>query len=342
MAVKPEAEPEVRAIEVEGERRSGLVSTIIPVFNRPVLLIDAVQSVLSQTYDEIEVVLIDDGSTDRETRETISGLERTYPGVIVGIHRPNGGPGAARETGRQFARGEFIQYLYSDDLLLPGKFEVQVAALRDHPDCDIAYGKTHHSGVGVALEPVAFKRTGERFDTLFPALLLSRWWSTSTPLYRRALTDRIGPWLSLWNEEDWEYEARAGMLGARLIYCDHFVSVTRWHDDRLHHHGETDRAKLADRSQAHRLIYQHALDGGVRPDCAEMRHFARDLFRLSRVCGAAGLGEESKQLYNAAVRASGATRGRGLDFRLYRFAASLLGWEGAGRLARWTERFRSR
>ena len=61
---------------------------------------------------------------------------------VRAIHRENGGPGAARETGRLAARGEFIQYLDSDDLLLPTKFELQVAGLRQCGDCAVSYGKT--------------------------------------------------------------------------------------------------------------------------------------------------------------------------------------------------------
>jgi len=319
---------------------TGLVSTIIPVHNRPGLLREAVASVLAQTYRPIEVVVVDDGSTDEATPALIRDLEAAHPGVVVGVRRENGGPGAARESGRQVARGEFIQYLDSDDLLRPEKFAVQVAALRAHPECDIAYGKTHHSGVGDELRPVAFKRTGERFETLFPSLLLSRWWSTSTPLYRRSLTDRMGPWLPLWNEEDWEYEARAGRLGARLIYCDAFVSVTRWHDERLHHHGETDPFKLAHRARAHREIYRHAREAGIGPEAPEMRYFSRDLFRLCRVCGAAGLGAESAALFAAAAGAADRGSGAPWDLRLYRGLAGLVGWGGVGRLAQVLERIR--
>ena len=64
------------------------------------------------------------------------------------IHRQNGGPGAARETGRLAARGEFIQYLDSDDLLLPIKFELQVAGLRQRGDCAVSYGKTRFYAYG--------------------------------------------------------------------------------------------------------------------------------------------------------------------------------------------------
>ena len=74
---------------------------------------------------------------------------------------------------------------------------------------------------------VAWKRTGERISTMFPSFLQSRWWDTSTPLYRRAVTDLAGPWTELRNEEDWEYDCRIASKGGRLHYCDAFVSDTR-------------------------------------------------------------------------------------------------------------------
>src|SRR6516162_5891082 len=110
----------------------GLVSTIIAVHNRPLLLREAVASVLAQTYRPIEIIIVNDGSTDETGREA-EALAVIHPEVRA-IHRENGGPGAARETGRLVAQGEFIQYLDSDDLLLPSKFERQVAGLRQRSD----------------------------------------------------------------------------------------------------------------------------------------------------------------------------------------------------------------
>src|SRR5262245_52008268 len=118
----------------------GLVSTIIPVHNRPLLLQQAVASVLAQTYRPIEIVIVDDGSTD-DTAQLITALAAGYPSIVRHLRIPNGGPGAAREAGRLMANGEFIQYLDSDDLLLPRKFEMQIGGLRENPKCDVAYGQ---------------------------------------------------------------------------------------------------------------------------------------------------------------------------------------------------------
>src|SRR5579871_51520 len=93
----------------------GLVSTIIPVYNRPMMLREAVASVLSQTYRPIEVIIVDDGSTD-QTPVVAEEVTRANPLEVVFVRKANSGPGPTRETGRLAARGEFIQYLDSDDL----------------------------------------------------------------------------------------------------------------------------------------------------------------------------------------------------------------------------------
>lgn len=318
-----------------------LVSTIIPVYNRPTLLRQAVTSVLAQTYRPIEIIIVDDGSTDT-TSEVILELEAAAPGVIRSLQQANAGPGVAREAGRQAARGEFIQYLDSDDLLLPHKFEVQVSSLRAHPECGIAYGKTQFAQVGQTPAGEAHKSTGEQHEFLFPALLIGRWWSTNTPLYRRSLCDRLGPWSKLWNEEDWEYEARAAAVGTKLCYCNEFVSVTRSHepDQHLCYQGASDPRKLKDRAKAHELILSHARRAGIGCEIPEMQHFARELFLLARQCGAAGLAVEARELFQLARAASGSERSSGLDFRLYRLLAGMIGWARTGRLTCAMDRWR--
>lgn len=314
----------------------GLVSTIIPVFNRPVLLVEAVDSVLRQAYRPIEVIVVDDGSTD-ETGAVAEALTREHPDDIRVIHQANSGPGLARETGRCVARGEYIQYLDSDDVLLPGKFELQVSGLRAHPDCDVSYGKTRY----VAAGDRPWNRTGEKIEMMFPAFLQSRWWDTSTPLYRRGVVDDAGPWAPLCQEEDWEYDCRVALQGIRLQYCGEFVSETRAFDPvRLSGDFHSTARKLQDRATAHRLIFGHAQKAGIGPEVREMQHFARELFLLARQCGAAGLPQEAETLFRLARAASGSHRGNGLDFRCYNSLARVLGWEWAGRIACFSDHLR--
>ncbi|MFO1353042.1 MAG: glycosyltransferase family A protein, partial [Gammaproteobacteria bacterium] len=152
------------------------MSVIVPVHNRPVLLREAVASAMAQTYRPIEIIIIDDGSTDT-TPAAIADLAERHAPVLRAVRQDNAGPGRAREAGRLLAQGEFIQYLDSDDLLLPTKFELQVAGLRALPGCGAAYGKTRlWKEDRAAVDELPVKRTGEAIATMFPAFLQSRWW----------------------------------------------------------------------------------------------------------------------------------------------------------------------
>jgi glycosyltransferase involved in cell wall biosynthesis len=313
-----------------------LVTTIIPVFNRPAMLGEAVASVLAQTYRPLEIVIVDDGSTDG-TPAAARALADDHQEIRV-IQRPNGGAGAARESGRAVARGEFIQHLDSDDLLLPRKFELQVAALRANADAGAAYGWTRFRHADGSLEPRPWKRSGERIGTMFPAMLGSRWWDTPTPLYRASLLERAGSWLPLRIEEDWEYDARIAALGVSLQYVEEWVCEVRRHDEHLS--GQVTPAVLRDRAAAHLAIYGHARQAGIGSERPEMAHFARELFLLARQCGAAGLPDESRALFRAAREASGPASNR-LQFRAYAAAARIIGWTAAGKLSCLSDRWRS-
>jgi glycosyltransferase involved in cell wall biosynthesis len=102
-----------------------LVSAVIPTYNRAHIIGDAVESILAQTYREIEVIVVDDGSKD----DTLSRLKQ-YGDRIRVISQANAGPAAARNRGIAVAHGELIAFLDSDDLWLPTKIERQVALLR--------------------------------------------------------------------------------------------------------------------------------------------------------------------------------------------------------------------
>lgn len=319
---------------IASDFQHGLVSTIIAVHNRPQLLQQAVASVVAQTYRPWEIIIVNDGSDD-ETPQICDALAITHAPHIIVIHQRNAGPAAARQNGFEHSHGEFIQYLDSDDLLMPDKFERQVAGLVANPDCAICYGMTRRYRIGETIHDTPIKRTGERIDTLFPTLLESRWWSTSTPLYRRQLCQQAGPWnAELKNEEDWEYECRIAALGPRLHFVPAFASDTRDHDDnQLHRSAHSPEQKMRSRAAAHALILRHAQRAGIDAQQPQMQHFARELFLLCRQCGALGLAAQSKELFELAVHASTAQRAQRWDFRLYRIAARVLGWNMCGLLS---------
>jgi glycosyltransferase involved in cell wall biosynthesis len=311
-----------------------LVSTIIPVFNRAELLGEAVGSVLAQTYRPIEIIIVDDGSTDA-TPAAAAELAERHAEVRL-IRRPNGGPGAARESGRLAARGEFIQYLDSDDLLLPAKFELQVAALRAHAEAGAAYGITRYRDREGREILCDWKAANQVVQTIFPSFLKARWWETVSPLFRRSVTDAAGAWTTLRLEEDWEYDARIGALGIKLVFIDAVVAEHRDQSaERLSRGSAHDPARLADRARAHELIADHARRAGVPPAAPEFQHFSRDLFHLARQCAAAGLVEEARKLIELARGIADST-----DLRIYSSISNLLGWRTAARMAEALERIR--
>jgi hypothetical protein len=319
---------------------AGLVSTIIPVHNRPHLLREAVGSVIDQSYRPIEIVIVDDGSTD-ETASVADALAANSSGEIQVVHQANAGPGLARETGRRLAKGKYIQYLDSDDLLLPEKFALQVAGLRDNPQCGVAYGYTRYRHADGRVEAHPWKGSGARVDAMFPSFLLSRWWDTPTPLYRSIVCEAAGPWTDLRLEEDWEYDCRVAALGVHLHFCEAYVAEVRDHGQGRLCYGEAlDPVRLTQRARAHALILEHATRAGIGSAIPEMQHFARELFLLARQCGAAGLPRESRDLFDLAKIASGEDRASGFDFRFYRLAAGVLGWPLVGRIACATDRLR--
>jgi glycosyltransferase involved in cell wall biosynthesis len=311
-----------------------LVSTIIPVYNRGSLLVEAVNSVLAQTYRPIEIIVVDDASTD-DTPGVIESLAERHP-ELRSVRRANGGPGLARETGRLEAKGDFIQYLDSDDLLLPRKLELQVAALRARPECGIAYGIIRYRNARGEEIVCDWKPANQIVQTLFPSMLIARWWETISPLFRRSVTDAAGPWTALRLEEDWEYDCRIAALGVRLAFVNEVVGEHRDHGEgRLSRGAALDPARLRYRAAAHLLIAGHAKRGGVPNDAPEMQTFARELFHLARQCGATGLTEESRRLVDASREFSDAR-----DLRLYERLANAVGWRAAGRAAALVDRLR--
>lgn len=118
---------------VDNEVRD-LVSVIIPSYNRAYIVGQAIESVLRQTHEKVEVVVIDDGSTD-DTATVV----KAFDDRVRYIYQPNAGIAVARNTGIAAARGEFVAFLDSDDEWLPWKVEAQLAVLRARPECGMIW-----------------------------------------------------------------------------------------------------------------------------------------------------------------------------------------------------------
>ncbi len=306
-----------------------LVSTIIPVFNRGELVRQTVDSVLAQTYRPIEIILVNDGSTD-DSADILNALAAQHPDIIRVHHQANAGPGPAREAGRQLARGAFIQYLDSDDLLASSKFDHQVRALEDAPECGIAYGITSLIGDDGRLLKAVSKHTGERHERLFPLLLQDRWWHTSSPLYRRAVSDAAGPWPD-YRPEDWDLEVRMAATGVRLTYCPVVVSYHRDHDAPGRVSAGRWSAYVRDEAKFLPRLVACAQQAGYGPESPEMTQVSRWAAMRARHLGLLGDPAAADMLRLAlavTLDPPGTVR---WTARLARW----LGWRATGRLWYW-------
>jgi glycosyltransferase involved in cell wall biosynthesis len=314
--------------------RPDVVSIIVPVFNRAALLREAVASAVAQTYRPIEIIIVDDASTD-DTPSVIDELKSKHE-EVRSVRRENGGPGLARESGRLEADGSFIQYLDSDDVLLPRKLELQVRALAENREAGVAYGLTRYrdaNGVEIAC---SWKNANQVQRKMFPSFLVSRWWETVTPLYRREVTDAAGPWSDLRLEEDWEYDCRVAALDAELAFVGEVVAEHRDHaEERLSRGTSSDPERLRMRARAHELIAGHARRANLDSRLPEMQQFARELFHLARQCGAARLNDESRRLLLLAIAISSAR-----DLRIYEQLTRLAGPTLLGKLSLLADRVR--
>lgn len=111
------------------------VSVILPTYNRAAFIVEAIDSVLAQSFRDVELIVVDDGSTD----DTPQRVEQISDPRLIYIRQPNRGRSNARNHALGLAKGKYIAFLDSDDFYLPGKLELQVDFLENHPDIGMVY-----------------------------------------------------------------------------------------------------------------------------------------------------------------------------------------------------------
>jgi glycosyltransferase involved in cell wall biosynthesis len=193
-----------------------LVSVIIPAYNSERYLAEAVRSALAQTYRPVEVIVVDDGSTDG-TIAVAAGFGTSVRYSLI----PHGGAAAARNHGLALARGEFIAFLDSDDLWLEDKLARQMAAFASDPSLDLVFGQVEHF---FSPELAHEDRRKVQLPAVMPGLL------PSALAARRQAFARVGLFENGWEVGEFiSWYLRASELGLRKAVVPTVVTRRRVH-----------------------------------------------------------------------------------------------------------------
>jgi len=198
-----------------------LVSIIIPAYNAAQTIVETLDSVFAQTYKNLEVIVINDGSID----DTLTILEN-YPNFINVVSIENKGVSHARSLGLKYAKGEYIQYLDADDLLIPEKIEIQLSALIEQ-NADVAYGdwqkfKAENNQLTIS-ETIEREIEGDLEIALFTYF----WCPPAAILYSREICERLK-----WNEnlpviQDARYFLDAAIAKGKFVYTKGIMAKYR-------------------------------------------------------------------------------------------------------------------
>jgi glycosyltransferase involved in cell wall biosynthesis len=301
------------------------VSVVIPTYNHARWVAHAIQSVAAQRFRDLEIIVVDDGSTDdtaRVVRDT--GVPLRY------LPRANGGLPAARNTGIAAARGALVAFLDADDLWLPDKLSLQVPLLDARAEAALVYADA------VLFDEGARRPLGTHADRhahpsgrILGALLFDNPIPSPTPVVRRAALERAGGFdESLRACEDWDMWIRIARHAE--VHCiDRPLAVYRLHGDNMH--ADVARMKHAQHAVLGRALADPALPAGLRRRGRAMiarRHLEFGLLHFSR----GEYGAARAELLGAVARRPRVL----LDGRVApRLLLSLLGPGVAGRLVAW-------
>ena len=207
------------------------VSIVMPAYNVAQYLGDAVRSVLAQTFDDFELLIVDDGSTD-----ATPAIARTHAAAdrrVRVLQKPNGGISSARNAAMGVAQGGLIAILDGDDLWEPGYLEAQVGILRDRPEISIVTGNAWFLG-GRLDGRLARPCPDRRPEPDLAAMLEDETAVFIMSVFRREVYETIGGFdESLRTNEDYDYWLRAACRGFRFHRNDRPLGRYRRRDDSL-------------------------------------------------------------------------------------------------------------
>lgn len=205
------------------------VSIVMPTYNRSAYLKEAIESVLAQTFQDWELFVMDDGSTDQT-----EAIVRTYAQMdkrVCYLKQPNAGPCVARNTGLRHSTGKYVAFLDDDDRWLPNKLEMQVRVMESDLTIGFSYTRFQiYRKVGNTLEQSKLfpQSLAARFEDLMDNFI-----APSSVMFRREVFDQAGEFDTRYRKcDDFDFWLRAGQI-CKIAAVDQ-VGVFTVMDGRMH------------------------------------------------------------------------------------------------------------
>jgi len=213
-----------------------LISCLVPLFNAEAYVAEALDSILGQTYENTEIVVVDDGSTDRS-----ADVVRGYGARVRLVSQSNTGLGGARNACLRQAQAPFIAFLDADDIWHPQKLDLQMAVFETEPETDICFGYAQNFWV----DELDAERT-KYGDWVLAAPV--RTLNLSTSLMRREVFDTCGPFdATLTDSADKHWVMRIDEAGLKTMYVPDIILYRRLHRQNLTRRmDDSDRTNMVD------------------------------------------------------------------------------------------------
>lgn len=190
------------------------VSVVIPCFNAAGTIIESIESVLQQTYQPLELICVDNNSTDG-TYEVIKAFQEKGNQNIVLLKEERKGAPFARNTGLEHATGDYIQFLDADDLLFPGKIAHQINLAKINSFPDLIAGSLETLKVNGTIEKTILKEQNVWYSLMLGAQL----GITSSNLFKKQALLEVGKWdTTLKSSQEYDLMFRVIKNGGRVIY----------------------------------------------------------------------------------------------------------------------------
>jgi glycosyltransferase involved in cell wall biosynthesis len=275
------------------------VTVIVPCYNQSRFLGAALASVFAQTHERIEVIVVDDGSTD-----DIEGALEPYAGraSLSVIRQENRGLAAARNRGLALARGSLIQFLDSDDWLHPQKIALQAELLEAHAGVGLVYSDYYlvYNDRDLCEQDTVADRCADPFN---PDLFMTWWIQGVFPpcaaLVRKEWIERVGGFnVTLQSYEDYELWLRMSAHGCRASYLPDRLAYYRQHDSSMTAVSDTRRLHLALQAARSELARQFPDFVGAAMDYLDAHYFRLEMRLRADI--------EALRAENECLRAGGA------------------------------------